>query len=441
MRILLWLCLGLAAQAATTGTGWASPEAEVTRLSTDRRFMIAQSILRSEHDRTVSDIIRFTQIPAPPFGEGPRAEAVRKDFQALGLVDVTIDSEGNVTGVRPGRRAGGKGPFVAVAAHLDTVFPAGTDLTVKRDGWRLSAPGVGDNSRSVATLLAWIRALDAANLTTEADLLFVGNVGEEGAGDLRGVKHLFRKGPYAGRISAFFSVDGSDPSGIVTGGVGSKRYRVTFTGPGGHSYGAFGIVNPMAAMAGAVAGLYALNPPTAPKTTFSASVVGGGTSVNSIPANVFLEVDLRSESADALAGLDRSFQATVANAVATENAARSTAYGSVAADFGIIGERPAGRTPSESSIVRTTRSAIIAQGFTADEETSSTDSNIPMSLGIPAVTIGAGGRGGRAHAPDEWIDVEPSEMVRGMSAGLLAILAQAGVQAQSPSTSRAIMSR
>ncbi|MCA6332883.1 MAG: M20/M25/M40 family metallo-hydrolase, partial [Phenylobacterium sp.] len=295
MRVIPWLCLSLLFLAPAA---LASPESGVAKLSSDRRFAAAQKVLAAEHDRTVADIVRLTQIPAPPFGEARRAEAVRSDFAALGLKDVEIDAEGNVTGVRPGRRTGGKGPFVAVAAHLDTVFPAGTDVTVRREGRRLSAPGVGDNSRSVATLLAWIRALDAAGLSTETDLLFVGNVGEEGAGDLRGVKHLFLKGPYAGRIAAFFSVDGSDPSGIVTRGVGSKRYRITFTGPGGHSYGAFGIVNPMAAMAGAVTGLYGLSVPTNPKTTYSASVVGGGTSVNSIPASVFLEVDLRSEDPD-----------------------------------------------------------------------------------------------------------------------------------------------
>ncbi|MCA6247484.1 MAG: M20/M25/M40 family metallo-hydrolase [Phenylobacterium sp.] len=425
MRVIPWLCLSLLFLAPAA---LASPESGVAKLSSDRRFAAAQKVLAAEHDRTVADIVRLTQIPAPPFGEARRAEAVRNDFAALDLKDVEIDAEGNVTGVRPGRRTGGKGPFVAVAAHLDTVFPAGTDVTVRREGWRLSAPGVGDNSRSVATLLAWIRALDAAGLSTETDLLFVGNVGEEGAGDLRGVKHLFLKGPYAGRIAAFFSVDGSDPSGIVTRGVGSKRYRVTFTGPGGHSYGAFGIVNPMAALAGAVTGLYGLSAPTNPKTTYSASVVGGGTSVNSIPASVFLEVDLRSEDPDSLADLDRAFRAAVERAVAAENSARSTSYGPVRAELGVIGERPAGRTASDKGIVRVTRSAILDQGFAAREETASTDSNIPMSLGIPAVTIGAGGSGGRAHALDEWIDVEPAEMVRGMSAGLLAILAQAGVR-------------
>jgi tripeptide aminopeptidase len=426
MRTVLALILFLALQPPQPAV--ASPEAEVRKILDDPRFAEARKSLAAGHARTVADIIRLTEIPAPPFGETRRAEAFRADFEAHGLKDVRVDAEGNVTGVRPGRRTNGKGPFVAVAAHLDTVFPAGTDVTVRREGWRLAAPGIGDNARSLATLLAWIRALDAAGLDAESDILFVGTVGEEGAGDLRGVRRLFKDGPYAGRIEAFISVDGSDPNGVVTGGVGSRRYRVDFNGPGGHSFGAFGIVNPMTAMAGAVTRLYAVSPPASPRTTYSASVTGGGTSVNAIPNSVFLEVDMRSEDPRALADLDRTFQALVKEAVVAENASRSTAYGAVTAEFRVIGDRPAGRTPSDSRLVRTTRSALSILGFDPAEESSSTDANLPMSLGIPAVTIGAGGRGGRAHAPDEWIDVEPEEMVRGMSVGLLTLLAMAGLR-------------
>lgn len=426
MRTVLALILLLALQPPQPAV--ASPEAEVRQILEDPRFAEARKSLAAGHARTVADIIRLTEIPAPPFGEARRAEAFRADFEAHGLKDVRIDAEGNVTGVRPGRRTNGKGPFVAVAAHLDTVFPAGTDVTVRREGWRLAAPGIGDNARSLATLLAWIRALDAAGLKAESDLLFVGTVGEEGAGDLRGVRRLFKDGPYAGRIEAFISVDGSDPNGVVTGGVGSRRYRVDFNGPGGHSFGAFGIVNPMTAMAGAVTRLYAVSPPASPRTTYSASVTGGGTSVNAIPNSVFLEVDMRSEDPRALADLDRTFQELVKEAVLAENASRSTAYGAVSAELRVIGDRPAGRTPSDSRLVRTTRSALSLLGFDPSEESSSTDANLPMSLGIPAVTIGAGGRGGRAHAPDEWIDVEPEEMVRGMSVGLLTLLAMAGLR-------------
>ena len=240
----------------------------------------AVATLTAEHDRTVEDIVTLTQIAAPPFEEETRARAFLAMAKIHGLQNLEIDAEGNVTGMRPGV---GNGPLICVAAHLDTVFPAGTDVTVRRDGAKLYAPGVGDDTRSLAVLLAWLRAMDAAAVRTRADLLFVADVGEEGPGDLRGMRHLFQNGPYKDRISAFITVDSPDISHIATGGVGSKRYRVTFKGPGGHSYGAFGLVNPMFAMADAIARLGRVTVPASPKTTYSASVTGGGTSINSIP--------------------------------------------------------------------------------------------------------------------------------------------------------------
>jgi di/tripeptidase len=289
------------------------------------------------------------------------------------------------------------------------------------------APGVGDDTRSLAVLLAYARALDAAKIETEKDILFVGTVGEEGQGDLRGVRHFFSQGPYKDRVAAFFSFDGSDPTRVVTGAVGSKRYRATFRGPGGHSFGAFGIVNPMAAMARATADLYEVEVPASPKTTYSASVTGGGVSVNSIPAEVFTEYDMRSENPEALADLEAKLLAIFEKAVAEENAARSTSQGEISLDLRKIGDRPAGGTPLEAPLVRDVAAAITEMGYEPKFNASSTDANIPMSLGIPAVTVGSGGSGGRAHALDEWIDVEPVETVRGMSVGLLAILAAAGM--------------
>ena len=218
--------------------------------------------------------------------------------KAHGLSDLEIDAEGNVTGIRRGI---GNGPLICVAAHLDTVFPAGTDVKVRREGTKLFAPGIGDDTRSLAVLLAWKRAMDAAGIETRADILFVADVGEEGTGDLRGMRHLFQRGRYKDRISAFITVDSPNMERIVTGGVGSKRYRVTFKAPGGHSYGAFGVVNPMFAMADAISRLGRVPVPTEPKTTYSASVTGGGTSINSIPNAVWTEFDLRSESISELA--------------------------------------------------------------------------------------------------------------------------------------------
>ncbi|MBO9543675.1 M20/M25/M40 family metallo-hydrolase [Caulobacter sp.] len=405
----------------------ASAAADPAKLVASPAFKKAVAKLDADYDRTVADIVTLTEIPAPPFKEEARAKAYLEMLKAHGLTNVEMDAEGNVMGVRPGTATKGKGPFVVIAAHLDTVFPEGTDVKVKREGTKLMAPGIGDDTRSLATLLAYLRALDAAGVKTKSDILFVGNVGEEGPGDLRGTRFLFNKGPYKGRISAFFSMDGSDPSRIVDKGVGSKRYRVTFKGPGGHSYGAFGIVNPMAAMSQAVVDLYAVQAPKAPKVTYSASVTGGGTSVNSIPNAVFMEFDMRSESAAELAKLDQTFIGILDKVVAGENAARDTRNGKISYEAKVIGERPAGNTPQTAEIVKLTAGAITALGFTPQHEDSSTDSNVPMSLGIPAVTIGAGGKAGRAHALDEWIDVEKADSVKGMQVGLAALLAVAGV--------------
>jgi acetylornithine deacetylase/succinyl-diaminopimelate desuccinylase-like protein len=384
----------------------------------------AVATLTAEHDRTVEDIIALTQIAAPSFNEDNRARAFLAMAEAHGLKNLEIDPEGNVTGLRPGI---GNGPLICVAAHLDTVFPADTDLTVRREGTKLFAPGVGDDTRSLAVLLAWLRAMDAAGVRTRADMLFVADVGEEGPGDLRGMRYLFQQGTYKDRISAFITVDSPDMQHIATGGVGSKRYRVTFKGPGGHSYGAFGLVNPMFAMADAIARLGRVSVPATPKTTYSASVTGGGTSINSIPNSVWTDFDLRSEAPAELARLEAAFLDIVAKSVASENAARSTRSGPIVADIQKIGDRPAGRTDPAHKLVQLAQAAIGAHGFSPGFETSSTDANIPMSLGIPAIKIGSGGTGGRGHSLEEWIDVAPEPSIRGMAAGLTTVLALAGV--------------
>ena len=389
------------------------------------RFKLACAVLRAEHDRTVEDIIRLTEIPAPPFGEGPRAAAYLDMLRAHGLEEVEQDEVGNVLGRR---RGFGNGETLVVAAHLDTVFPAGTDVRVKREGTKLMAPGVGDDTRSLAVNLAFLRAMDAAGIRTRADILFVGDVGEEGLGDLRGVRHLFTKGRHAGKIDAFLTVDSPEVDRIVTAGVGSKRYRVAFRGPGGHSFGAFGLVNPMYAMAMAAQRIGAIPVPREPQTTHCVSIVAGGTSVNAIPNEVRIDVDLRSRSAAELARLDASFRAIIADAVREENAARDTRDGEITAEITIIGDRPAGETAHGAPIIAATTAAVEQFGYRPSYEASSTDANIPMSLGIPALRIGSGGRGGRAHSLDEWIDVEPEESLRGMSASLLTILAIAGME-------------
>ena len=341
LRIVLLASLALSSAASAT---------EVSKVVSHPAYKGAVAVLDREHERIVRDIVTLTEIPAPPFQEKARAAAYLEMLRAAGLSDVEMDAEGNVMGLWRGTGPAG-GPLVAIAAHLDTVFPPETPVKVRREGTRLLAPGIGDDSRSLAVLLGYVRAMKAANVRTARDILFVGNVGEEGPGDLRGVRYLFTKGRYKGRISHFFSMDGVDGKRIVNAGVGSRRYRVTFKGPGGHSYGAFGLVNPMAAMSQAVVDLYKLEVPRAPKTTYAASVTGGGTSVNSIPDAVFMEFDMRSVSADALAGLEKSFLGIVAAAVAGENAARSTREGPVSADPKLIGDRPAGTTVESSALV------------------------------------------------------------------------------------------
>ncbi len=398
-------------------------ESIIREIMTSEAYRTALATLRAEHDRTVADIVALTQIAAPSFQEMERARAFLAMAEAHGLQQLEIDAEGNVTGLR---RGAGNGPLICVAAHLDTVFPAGTDVTVRRDGTRLLAPGVGDDTRSLAVLLAWLRAMDAAQVRTRADILFVADVGEEGPGDLRGMRYLFQRGRYKDRIGAFITVDSPDMDRIATGGVGSKRYRVTFKGPGGHSYGAFGAVNPMFAMADAIARLGRIEVPARPKTTYSASVTGGGTSINSIPNSVWTEFDLRSEAPEELAKLEARFLALIDQAVAAENAARATSSGAVSAEIVRIGDRPAGSTDENCELVRLAHAAISAHGFAPKFEYSSTDANIPMSLGIPAIKIGSGGSGGRAHSLDEWIDVEAEASVRGMAAGLATLLAVAG---------------
>lgn len=387
------------------------------------RFEKAAAALREGHDRFVEEIITLTEIPAPPFKEEKRAAAYEEMFRALGLEEVQRDGIGNVTGLRRGR---GNGPIVVAASHLDTVFPEGTDVKVRREGTKLFAPGVGDDTRGLATLLAFIRALDAAGIETEQDILFVGDVGEEGKGDLRGVRYLFTENAYRERISAFFTFDGIETEDLVTAGVGSYRYKVAFKGPGGHSLGAFGTVNPAYALGEFLVGMSKIQVPEEPRSSFCASTFQGGTSVNAIPEEVWTEIDLRSESAEVLNRVDAEVKALIEAAVKSENTRGDTENGKITVELTQIGNRPAGTTGHSTPIVQASIEAIKAYGFEPKFSASSTDANIPMSLGVPAVKFGHGGAGGRAHSLDEWIDVEPELSLRGHCAGLLALIATAG---------------
>jgi tripeptide aminopeptidase len=423
--LCVWAAAVLTAAAPMNAQTPAAAEAIVERIRASGLFAAASEFIAGDYDRFVKELIALNEIPAPPFKEEARAKAYAGLLRQAGLTDVEIDAEGNAMGVRKGTAAGG--PMVAVLAHIDTVFPADTDVKVKRQGTRLEAPGIGDNTRGIALMLAVVRALQAAKMQTTSDVLFVGNVGEEGEGDLRGVKFLLRQGKYKDRIKQFIAIDGGDQAYITTGGVGSLRYRVTFAGPGGHSYGAFGLVNPAFAMGSAIAKLSKLAVPLEPRTTYNIGAVRGGTSINSIPSDVSMDVDMRSESCAELKKLNESFLAIVKQAVDEENGARSTREGKVAADPKLIGDRPCGSTPTSAPIVQTTTAVVKAFGLTPTYSVSSTDSNVPMNMGIPAVTIGRGGPGGRAHAPDEWTDVERKGSVQAVAVAMTIIVAAAGM--------------
>lgn len=406
----------------------AAHDEAVQKILSSSAFKQALAVLDEQHGRIVEDGITLTEIPAPPFKEAVRAKAFAALLTASGLKDVTIDEEGNVLGLRPGTAGGDK--VVVVSAHIDTVFPEGTDVKVKRDGTRLAAPGIGDDTMSLAVLAGYVRAMDAAKIETRDNILFVGTVGEEGPGDLRGVRYLFNKGKYQGKIKAFFSVESGAVTRVTHGGVGSKRYRATFKGPGGHSFGAFGLVNPMYALGQASTAFSTMSVPAKPKTTYSIGLIGGGTSVNSIPVEGWMEVDMRSESVDELKRMETRFLTIAKEAAATENFARSTEEGEITVKLDPIGDRPAGSTAVDTDIVQFAIASIKAGGLTPTLGWSSTDSNMPMNLGIPAITVGrmAPGKGGRSHALDEWIDVEKKPMVDAMGVTLSTILSTTGMK-------------
>jgi len=402
-----------------------TPAETVAAIRADPRFAAACEAMRRDLPRLVEEVVRLTEIPAPPFGEKARSDAYLAMLAAHGLEEVEQDAAGNAMGLR---RGFGNGDILVVAAHLDTVFPAGTDVRVRREGTTLFAPGVGDDTLSLAANLAFLRAMDAAGIRTRHDILFVGDVGEEGVGDLRGIRHLFTEGRHRARIRAFLSVDSPDVSHVCNGAIGSRRWQVTFRGPGGHSFSSFGLVNPVYALAGAARAIAALAVPPGTGTTHCVSVIAGGTSINAIPDAASMQIDLRSGSPWALDGLEAAAMEAIDRAVAAENAARSTRSGAITVEKRRIGNRPAGATPADSPIAQAALAAVAAEGYAPVLEASSTDANIPMSLGIPALKIGAGGRGGRAHSLDEWIDLEPEETLRGMRTALATILAVAGME-------------
>ncbi len=398
MRMNRFVPLFVAALMASVPAAAQQDAAQIgARLLQDASVKAAVDGLRASEPQTLEDQIRLCEVEAPPFKEAKRAALYAQMFKEIGLTNVRIDKEGNVLGEK---RGNAPRPHTVFSAHLDTVFPEGTNVTVKREGTILRAPGIGDDCRGLAVLLAVARAMVKHSIQTPGTITFVGTVGEEGLGDLRGVKYLFREG-MKGQIDRFVSIDGTG-LGITHIAVGSLRYRVTFKGPGGHSYGAFGLVNPIHALGRGMARVADFEVPREPKTTFNVGRIGGGTSVNAIPFEAWAEVDMRSADKAALQSLDARFHKAMDDAVVDENSRWGSRQMTV--DKALVGERPAGRTPGDSPIVVAAVSVTKALGFAVALDEGSTDSNIPMSLGIPAITIDGGGRGTGAHALDEAFD-------------------------------------
>jgi acetylornithine deacetylase/succinyl-diaminopimelate desuccinylase-like protein len=377
-------------------------QSNVDGVATDAAVRRALELARSSEPDTIRDQIRLCEIPAPPFAEAKRAAAYAEAMRAIGLSNVRIDTAGNVLGERPGRT---RNPHLVLSAHLDTVFPADVPVRVTRENAVLRGPGIGDDCRGLAVVLAVARVLEAAGVQTTGPITFVGTVGEEGLGDLRGVKALVAN-TLRDRIDRFVSVDG-DGFGITNVGVGSRRYRVTFRGPGGHSYDHFGRANPVHALGNAIGRLSRLEVPPVPRTTFSVGRVGGGTSINAIAADAWMEVDLRSSDEKALARLDAGFQAAVRSALDEENSRRRS-HDALTVAIDPVGNRPAGRTEEGTPVMETAIATLKALALPVRLDEGSTDANLPMSVGIPAITIGSGGISRDAHSPRESFDTTDS---------------------------------
>lgn len=390
---------------------------DAARLIEDPAVKEALAAVKRNEPHFIEEQVRICEIPAPPFHEETRARELERLFRQLGLQDVRIDKAGNVIGVRPGAAAH---PNLLFQAHLDTVFPEGTNVKVTREGDVLKGPGIGDDCRGLATMLGVIKALDDGKVRTPGTITFAADTGEEGLGDLRGTKNLF-KDSLKGQIDKFISVDGTGLS-IENAGVGSYRYRATFQGPGGHSFGAFGMANPIQAMGRAIAKIDNFQVPDNPKTTFNVGRVGGGTSVNAIPFECWMEVDMRSAGKDALETLNAKYKAAVQEAVEEENR-RWNARGPVTVSNELVGVRPAGSTPADSAIVLTALAVTRLLGPEGTLREGSSDSNVPMNLGIPALTIGGGGSGSGAHSLNETFDIKDSWL--GTERGLLLAVALA----------------
>lgn len=395
---------------------------QIARIGAAKKVQLAFNFIQQLESVTMKELIELTEIPAPPFMEQKRAKRYREMLQNAGVDSIWIDEVGNVLALRKGN---GNGKKVLIEGHLDTVFPLETDVTVKTKGDTLFAPGIADDTRALSVVLTVLKAINLSKISTESDIIFAGTVGEEGLGDLRGIKHLFKPGSM--KIDSHIALDGGDIGTMVTNGLGSIRYKITFNGPGGHSWGAFGLANPHHAMGKAInyfdttASKFVAD---GPKTSYNVGRIGGGTSVNSIPFETWMEVDMRSLSPEKLKGIDQILLNQVNKALTDYNSGIKTGA-KLTANFEKIGERPSGIQKEELPIIQRTMAAIEYFKSKPTLGTGSTNSNIPISLGIPSITIGRGGKGGNAHSLDEWwINDNGADAIK---FALLTLLAEAGL--------------
>lgn len=392
------------------------------------QLLDAPSVRRAFHlidalaDAIMREHVAICEIPAPPFGEERRARYFERRFRELGLEGVRRDEVGNVIGLRQGWS---DKPTVVASAHLDTVFPDHVDVRVRRRNGRYHAPGIGDNASGLAALLALIEVLQRVRVTTIGTLVFLCTVGEEGEGNLRGVRHFFATDGWAEKTDAFISLDGHGVERIVSGALGSRRYRITIAGPGGHSWGDFGIVNPIHPLAEVIRQLVEYPLPRQPRTSLTVGRIEGGQSVNAIPQSASMDVDIRSTSSAVLDRISEYVKRVVAQAVRQENARCAATGTRLSYHIHCLGDRPTGETSPDTDIIRVAQEASRLLGIEPQLEWASTDANIPISLGIPAIAMGAGGNAGNPHTLDEWYDATNREL--GLKRALLVILALAGV--------------
>jgi tripeptide aminopeptidase len=398
---------------------------EVARLAGSPGVRAAFDRFRAQEAQFELWQLEATRVAAPPFGEAARGAWLAERFRELGLADVQIDEVGNVFGVRPGCSS----RFVALSAHIDTVFPATTPLNIRQQGSRLYGPGVSDNGAGIAAMLAVASVLGSTRISHALPFVFIGNVGEEGEGDLRGMRHLFATPHWREAIAYSVIIDGAGADTVVAEALGSRRFEVIVRGPGGHSWSDFGAPNPIIALSRAIEILSQTPVPATPKTTLNVGVIRGGTSVNSIPESASMRVDLRSTSMAEIDRLERALRSALDHGVAAENRAaaqRTTRKPPVVqCEVVEIGNRPAGELPSDARLLKVIRAVDAQLGNTAQVQRASTDANIPLSLGREAIAIGGGGSGGGAHTLQEWFDCNGREL--GLRRILLTMLTLSGV--------------